>query len=173
MVLSSFHLFSLLQTATPYLAGASFLLASLALFFVILTNRRVERLSLGKSGSLEETVGVLTDHMKDMQTFRSELEMYLKHAESRLRSSIRGVGVVRFNPFANDGSSGGNQSFAIAFLDESLSGVVFSALYARDRVGVYAKPLEGGISTFTLSDEETEAVEKAKVSVASKQPGAK
>ena len=168
MLPSSFLILPWLQASAPFLAAAALALALLALFFIIMTARRLERLTLGKSGTLEETVGVLTAHMHEMQTFRSELEMYLKHAESRLRSSIRGVGVIRFNPFANDGSSGGNQSFAIAFLDEKHSGVVFSALYARDRVGVYAKPIEAGASSFTLSDEELQAVEKAKESVGSK-----
>lgn len=160
-----------LQTAAPYFAVAAFVLTLLAIVFVILLSRRLDRLSLGKSGSLEDTIGVLSEHMKDMQNFRSELEVYLKHAESRLRTSVRGIGVVRYNPFANDGSSGGNQSFAIAFLDESLSGVVFSALYARDRVGVYAKPLTQGASTFTLSDEERQAVEKAKQSLNDRKRG--
>ncbi len=151
--------------SAPYVAFAAFVLTLVAVFFIISMSRRLDRLSLGESGSLEDTVGVLTEYMHEMQAFRTELELYLKHAEARLRTSVRGVGVVRYNPFANDGSSGGNQSFAIALLDEMLSGVVFSALYARDRVGVYAKPITAGTSTFTLSDEEQEAVEKAKVSL--------
>jgi hypothetical protein len=82
-----------------------------------------------------------------------------------LKSSVQGVGVVRFNPFSGDGS-GGNQSFAVAFLDEGYSGVVFSALYARDRVGMYAKPIEKGKSSFELTAEEKEATAKAKHSIA-------
>jgi hypothetical protein len=135
---------------------------------VVATNRRLDRLSLGKSGSLEETVGVLTAHMRDTQKFRTDLEAYLKHAEARLRTTVRGVGVVRFNPFAQSGSSGGNQSFAIALLDEKHSGVVLSALYSRDRVGVYAKPVTTGKSSFTLSDEETEALTQAIASMDAK-----
>jgi hypothetical protein len=156
----------------PYISFAALVLTLLALFFIVLVNRRLERLTLGKSGTLEETVGTLTTHMHDMQKFRGELELYLKHAEARMRTSVRGVGVVRFNPFAQSGNSGGNQSFAIALIDEKHSGVVLSALYSRDRVGVYAKPVETGKSSFTLSDEETEALEKAKASLADK-PGAK
>jgi len=82
-------------------------------------------------------------------------------AELRLRSTLQGVGLVRFNPFEGQGQ-GGNQSFAIAFLDEYSNGVVLSTLYARDRVGVYAKPIEKGISTYELTNEEKEAIERAR-----------
>jgi hypothetical protein len=79
---------------------------------------------------------------------------------------------VRFNAFSQN-AAGGNQSFAIALLDEKLSGVVFSTLYARDRVGVYAKPIENGTSTFTLTEEEEEAVEKARAHLSQKRPSEK
>lgn len=154
-----------LSNSAPYAAFAACVLALLAVLYVIFLSRRLDRLSLGTSGSLEETIGSLTEHMRDTQKFRHELELYLKHTETRLRTSVRGVGVVRYNPFANDGSSGGNQSFTVAFLDETLSGVVFSALYSRDRVGVYAKPLAAGTSTFTLSEEEEQAIEEARGSL--------
>lgn len=163
---SSLH--SFFTSASPYLALASGVVALLAVGYALLLSRRLDKLTFGNGGSVEDTLGVLTAHMKDSQAFRRELEVYLKHTETRLRSAVRGVGVVRYNPFANDGSSGGNQSFAIAFIDETLSGVVFSALYSRDRVGVYAKPLTGGKSTFTLSEEEQEALTKATTSLADK-----
>lgn len=147
----------------PYLALASFLLALLCLFLLLSVRRRFKRLALGKNGSIEESISVLTRESKEMKEFRAELEKYLKLAEGRLRTSVRGVGVVRFNPFAS--GQGGNQSFAAAFLDEGGDGVVFSTLYARDRVGVYAKPVKDGASSFELSEEEKEAIDKAKASV--------
>lgn len=122
-------------------------------------------MALGRGGSIEETISILSRDTKELQAFRIELEKYLKLAELRLRGSLQGIGVVRFNPFSGDGS-GGNQSFCIALLDERASGVVLSTLYARDRVGVYAKPVEAGVSTFELTQEEQDAIEKAKKSVA-------
>jgi len=44
--------------------------------------------------------------------------------------------------------------------------VVFSTLYSRDRVGVYAKPVQNDASSFELTGEEKEAILKAKESVA-------
>jgi hypothetical protein len=152
-----------LALAAPYLAAGAFLLALLSLLLLLSLRRRFKRLALGKNGSIEESIAVLTREGKDIKEFRAELEKYLKLAESRLRTSVRGIGVVRFNPFQS--GQGGNQSFAAAFIDEGGDGVVFSTLYARDRVGVYAKPLTAGASSFELSEEEKEAVRKAKGSI--------
>jgi hypothetical protein len=151
--------------AAPYMALGALVLSVVALWLQLSLRRRLARLALGRSGSLEETISILTRDTKELQTFRTELEKYLKTAETRLRGSMQGVGVVRFNPFSQTG--GGNQSFSVAFLDESESGVVLSTLYARNHVGVYAKPIEAGKSTFELSAEERDAIQKAKHSIAS------
>ncbi len=147
--------------AAPWTAAGALLLSMLTVVLVLVLRRRLGRLALGRNGSIEETISILSRDTKELQVFRSELEKYLKLAELRLRGSLQGIGVVRFNPFSGDGS-GGNQSFCVALLDERHSGVVLSTLYARDRVGVYAKPVEQGVSTFELTAEEQEALEKAK-----------
>ena len=77
----------------------------------------------------------------------------------RLRKSIRGVETVRFNPFPDQGS---NQSFAIGMVDETGDGVVLSSLYARERMSIFAKPVKGGKSEYELTEEEKEALWKAK-----------
>ena len=154
-----------LDVAVPWVAAGAFLLSVIALLFLLSLRRRLGRLALGRGGSIEETISILARDTKELQVFRAELEKYLKLAELRLRGSLQGIGVVRFNPFSGDGS-GGNQSFAIALLDERFSGVVLSTLYARDRVGVYAKPVEAGVSTFELTKEEQDAIEKAKKAIA-------
>jgi len=72
---------------------------------------------------------------------------------------IQRVGLVRFNPFEN---TGGDQSFALALLDNCGSGIVISSLHERDVTRMYGKPVkEGKEAGYELSDEEKEAVEKA------------
>jgi hypothetical protein len=150
-----------LALAAPYLALGAVVLGVVVFFMQLSLRRRLARLALGRNGSIEETMAVLMRDMKEFKEFRQELEKYLKLAEGRLRGSVQGLGIVRFNPFASDGQ-GGNQSFCIAMLDEQGQGVVLSTLYARDRVGVYAKPLKAFASTYELSDEEKQAIEKAR-----------
>lgn len=162
--------FVYLQLAAPYLAVAACVLALVAVVLLLVLRRRLNRLSLGRNGTIEESIGILLRDSKEVQTFRAELEKYLKSAEARMRSSVRGVSLVRFNPY--EAGQGGNQSFALALLDERGNGAVVSTLYARDRVGVYAKPVEGGVSTFDLTPEEKEAIVHAQKQVDTKKRGA-
>ena len=157
-------LYGFFVLAAPILAPLACILAATAITMLVLVRRRFVKLALGRNGSLEESVTILSREVKELKTFRTEIEKHLKLVEARLQGSFQGYGVVRFNPFSGDGS-GGNQSFAIAFLDERHNGVVLSTLYARDRVGVYAKPIEKGISTYELTEEEQDALEKAKQAI--------
>lgn len=150
-----------LAIVAPYLALAALVLLLVLFFMHVSLRRRLARLALGRNGSIEETISILMRDMKEFKEFRTELERYLKLAESRLRGSVQGVGVVRFNPFSSEGQ-GGNQSFALTLLDETGAGVVLSTLYSRDRVGVYAKPLTAFASTYELSDEEQQSIERAR-----------
>lgn len=153
------------RLAGPWTALAALLLALIALGWNVALRARLRRLALGRNGSLEESVGVLSRETRELKAFRAELERYLKGAESRLAHSVQGVGMVRFNPFSGDGS-GGNQSFSLAFIDEGGRGVVLSSLYARDRASVYAKAVEQWVSAHELSDEEKEAINRARAQIA-------
>ncbi len=144
---------------TPYVALVGCVAAVVALVVALQAKSRLTSLTVGTSKSLEETINELLQHKKDSEAFRKDMERYLKLVETRLRSSVAGIGLVRFNPFEN--SSGSNQSFAVAFLDEQHNGIVLSSLYARDRMAIYGKPLEKGVSTFALTEEEKEAILQA------------
>jgi len=154
-----------LHVAAPYVAALAVLLALVAIIMQWSLRRRLVRLSLGRGGSIEESIAILTREMKEAREFRAELEKYLKLAEARLRGAVAGVGVVRFNPFEGQGL-GGNQSSAIALIDERGGGVVLSTLYSRDRVAVYVKPLEAGKSPYELTAEEKSAIGKAQAQIA-------
>ena len=69
------------------------------------------------------------------------------------------MGLVRFNPFPD---TGGNQSFALALLDESDDGFVVSSLHSRTGTRIYAKAVVGGKADTSLSTEENEAIDQAR-----------
>ncbi|HEX6509931.1 MAG TPA: DUF4446 family protein [Chloroflexota bacterium] len=73
-------------------------------------------------------------------------------------SVIRHVGLVRFSPFHD---TGGDQSFALALLDGRRDGVVITALHSRTDSRLYAKPVERGASSYSLTPEEREAMDRA------------
>ena len=74
-------------------------------------------------------------------------------------SALQHVGVVRFNPYHD---TGGDYSFAVALLDAAGAGVVISGLYHRDRCRVYATPVSAWDSSYQLTDEERDAIDRAR-----------
>ncbi len=155
-----------LDLAAPYAAAGALFIAPLAPLspHSLPPPRRRGGFAPRRGEALEDSLSELMRRTKELQVFREELERYLKTAEARIATSVRGIGVVRFNPFQGDGS-GGNQSFSVALLDESANGVVFSALYARGHASTYAKPVVKGSSSFELTAEEREAIAKANKSL--------
>ena len=83
--------------------------------------------------------------------------------ERDLKLSFSRIGLVRFNPFED---TGGNQSFALALLDDHGDGFIASSLHTRNLTRVYAKGVAGGRSEAALSAEEAEALRMAMAPVA-------
>lgn len=108
-----------------------------------------------QGGSLQQ---LLDGHLGKVVEVGAKLEQLAQlheYLEVRSRGSLQHVGMVRFNPFEDTGS---DQSFAIALLDDRRDGIVLSSLHGRGQTRVFAKPVEGGESTHTLSDEEAQAI---------------
>lgn len=117
---------------------------------------RMARLLAGKSGKdLEATINEIAGTVRMLVQKHQDTEEQIKAIREQLRGAMQHIGVVRFNPFAD---GGGDQSFAIALLDEDKNGVVISSLYSRDGVRVYGKPVEMGKSPYSLSEEEERAI---------------
>lgn len=111
------------------------------------------------SGSLEETLRDIQDEYKEIHVTYDEVIKHQKNILSKMKTSIRGARMIRFNPFKD---SGGNQSFACALINEDGNGMVLSTLFARDRMSVFGKPIENFTSTQTLSAEEEKALHEAR-----------
>jgi len=99
-----------------------------------------------------DQLGVLDRRITGLETHQATMEI-------NGRKNIQTPGIVRFQAFTDTGS---DLSFAIALLDKNHDGIVISSLYGRSESRVYAKPIRAGQSTYTLSDEEKEALEKVK-----------
>jgi len=138
------------------------LLILILLFFVLHLNSKLNKFLIGSSSKdLGESITTLHNSIKEFEGFKTELEKYLSTVEKRLKKSIQSIQTVRFNPFKGTGS-GGNQSFATAFLNEESNGVVISSLYSREHVSIYSKPVKNGVSEYELSGEEKEAIAEAR-----------
>ncbi len=56
---------------------------------------------------------------------------------------------------------GSELSYSIVLLDEHLNGFVLTSIYGREQSVSYAKPIKDGKSTFPLSAEEMQAMDRA------------
>ena len=89
----------------------------------------------------------------------AEIDSRLGSLTSAVEGHLQCVGIVRYNAFDD---TGGDQSFALAMLDAHGDGALFNGLFHRTECRVYAKPVRAWRSTYSLSDEEEEAIRKAR-----------
>jgi len=118
--------------------------------------RRV--LTGGETTSLDQILDQQVQRLDGLSGRLDALTKLHHELEAITQRAIQKVGVVRYNPFSD---AGGDQSFAIALLDAEGNGLVVSSLHSRTETRVFAKPVRAGRSTYSLSDEEQQAVKKA------------
>jgi len=148
-------------------------IASILAFFILILiiwnfvlQRRLKNLVRGKKINLEDTLIETYKRLENLEIFRKETESSLDIVEKKLRKSVRAIKTIRFNPFKGSGE-GGNQSFSSAFVNEDGDGVILTGLYHRERISVFAKPLNQSKSVFELTSEEKEALDEALESIRS------
>ena len=138
----------------------SVIMVTLIIYIINLNNKLKKFLIGNKAEDLGDSISNIDKRIKNIEEFRLGLEKYLLTVEKRLKKSVQGTHVIRFNPFKGTGS-GGNQSFATAFINEEGDGVIVSSLYSRDRVSIFSKPIKNSDSEYELSGEEKEAIKGA------------
>lgn len=113
---------------------------------------------LGNGKNLEDDLSNFMYKVDRVEKQNAEIMNFCKNLDDDLTKCIQKVGIVRYSAFKDTGS---DLSFAVALLDEKNSGVVFNGIYSREMSNIYAKPVENGNSSYTLSEEESEAIRKA------------
>lgn len=106
-----------------------------------------------------KTIEQAIDHIKKLEEKIDLLSKDLTIEKEKNNLALRKMGLIRYNPF-KDG--GGDQSFSLALLEENDSGFVLTSIYTNEGVRVFAKPILKGESTYQLSEEERQAIKKAK-----------
>jgi Protein of unknown function (DUF4446) len=150
-----------LQVVFFVLTGISLFCVLLGFIWALVTEKRLKRFFFGKKAKdLEDTIINLEKEITRLKKNTIDMNQELMVINTKLKKSIRGLETIRFNPFSDQGS---NQSFAIGMLNEEGDGVVFSSLYSRDRMSIFAKPIKNNKSEYELTTEEKEALQKAEV----------
>src|SRR5450759_1379938 len=155
-----------LQDISPYVALAAAALA-LALLVLVLTLwssvRRLRRAQLVVMGHHEQRdivahVEHLASQVRNLREAVDILTDQLDEQKRRLDHALTNRAIVRYDAFRD---AGGEQSASFALLDDHRSGVVFSAIAARDFARIYVKHLRDGVADRDLSPEEQQAVAAA------------
>jgi hypothetical protein len=122
-------------------------------------NRRLAGITRGEDGtSLESILGSHLERVYALNRDVDELSTRAADLARVQRKAFQKVGLVRFNPFED---TGGNQSFALALLDQDADGFIVSSLHSRNGTRIYAKAIMAGRCDTALSSEESEALKIA------------
>ena len=113
---------------------------------------------LGNGNNIEEDLENYMYRVERVEKQNSEILQQTIDLRKDLTKCIQKVGLVRYSAFKDTGS---DLSFTLALLDENNNGVVLNGIYSREMSNIYSKSVENGKSSYTLSDEEKEAIKKA------------
>lgn len=102
---------------------------------------------------LQNNCNLLTKQNNLQQNELDKIKQYMRRMKSNL-------GVQRYNAFTQEGGS--DLSFSMVLLDEEQNGVILTGIHGREQTYLYAKPLEKGQSTYSLTPEEKVLIEQIK-----------
>lgn len=130
------------------------------IFLVLQLQKKLRTFMNGKDGAnLETILSHLTDKVSGLEQTLQAHKEGLEYIDARVKRSIRGYSLVRYDAYDN---AGGEQSFASGLLDEYGDGYVLSVITNRNHVGVYAKKIIEGKAETSLTTEEQDALTQAK-----------
>jgi len=158
-----------MQTLTdiaPYVALGAAALAVVLLILVVVLMTRVARLRRAQTVVLgRHEQRDIVEHTEDLdaqvRNLREAVEILTDQLDDQKRHldhALTNRAIVRYDAFRD---AGGEQSASFALLDQYRSGVVFSAIAARDFARIYVKHLSEGVADRDLSPEEAQAMQLA------------
>ncbi|MDO8962866.1 MAG: DUF4446 family protein [Coriobacteriia bacterium] len=154
-----------MQTAL-IVAIVALVVALLAVAWSFALAQRVRSLTairgdLGRMAAAGDFVGIA----QNVQARLDELAATDEHLHAddaaiveRLGFAVRHLGLVRFDALPGDV---GENSFAVALMDDHATGFVLTSMYGRGAYRLYAKPVTDGVAELVLTDEEKTACSRA------------
>lgn len=115
---------------------------------------------LGNGVNLDTMIRGYIRKVEEVKEEEDRINKRCNEIEKNMEKCLQKVGIVRYNAFNNTGS---DLCFALALLDFEDNGVIINGIYSRDNTTTtYAKPIERGVSKYTLTKEEQDALDIAK-----------
>lgn len=161
-----------MQEITNLMQSSTFLLILFCINIIILIGIIINTLRITKinkeNKELIKKLGKGTDIKADLREYIHRVEKveqkteaiinYCKDLENTVSGCIQKIGIIRYSAFRDAGS---DLSFALALLDNQNNGVLLNGIYSREMSNIYAKPIKNGKTTYTLTEEEKQALEQA------------
>jgi hypothetical protein len=148
------------------LGGWGLLACGLLLILLLSATRRIKALEKQVRTLKHEIIPEATDRLSFSEPGARlvgaqlhELTGRVLELEERVARSKQNLGLVRFDAFED---VSGEQSFALALYDDNGNGVVICTLVGRRESRIYCKPIRGGKSDWSLSEEEERAIREAR-----------
>lgn len=159
------NIYNIIESNT-FLLFLSIITALLLVGFIVMTvklssiNKKYKTFikKLGNGNNIEEDLENYMYRVERVEKQNAEILNHTKAIQKDLSKCIQKIGMVRYSAFKDTGS---DLSFALALLDENNDGVVLNGIYSREMSNIYAKPVKNGESSYTISEEEQEAIKKA------------
>ncbi len=152
-----------IETVTTLLLIAVILLLLLVLVMMRKMNvmaRKYKALMSGKKGaSLEKIIRLRFKEMDQVKANAKRVTKEHKEIKHHLSSCVSKTALVKYDAFEQ---MAGKLSFVIALLNDDNSGIILNAMHSREGCFTYAKEIIKGESYIPLSEEEKQALEKAK-----------
>lgn len=132
----------------------------------IVQSRKIRRMNSRWKDLLDGVKGdnlerLLYDHLRERMQIQAQIDALggrVQTLEDKMTGAKRHLGLVKYDAFED---VGGSQSFALALYDDKGDGALVTSLVGRSDCRVYCKPLLGGKSERTISQEEQRAIQEA------------
>lgn len=108
--------------------------------------------------SIEQSLNQYFKRIQELELKATDAADGINRLGKQVDLASQKISIVRFNPF---GDTGGDQSFSLAVLDTNNSGYVLTSIHGRENTRTYIKPIDMGVSKYTLSKEEKQAIDQA------------
>jgi hypothetical protein len=159
---------------TIYAALAAFVAALVALIIyhvavVAPALRRLQSLVathdglIGGGAGASQRLAAIDAALSTEQAAVKRVTQQVSELEALARTDISRVGFVRYDAFEDTGSE---LSYALALLNREGDGAVISSIYSRTDTRTYGKAVKGYKPAVNASDEELQAIERARSSSA-------
>ncbi|MBF8984435.1 DUF4446 family protein [Lutibacter sp. B2] len=109
--------------------------------------------------NIEDLIGGYYKKIEQVDMNNQQIQNQVNEIEKNVLDCVQNVGFVQYDAFDD---VGGKLSFSIALLDQEHNGFLLTSMYSRSNHVVYGKPITEGQSVHSLSEEEQEALKKAK-----------